>query len=191
MKKYWLFVCFLLLISELLSFQDPVTLDEITSEIAKEIQIGQPIFLDINCGEWNSELTQKLSNLLLAKGADLRYNLQETASAQSSPEAENIPNLMALGLDNALLVQIKLNIVWQETVKSSFFSYRTERYPVHIFDIRQIQLPAQQVLKITTHNLPRPNPDNSGMGSWHFRWFEPLVAGAAIGSLVFLLWNFD
>ena len=191
MKKYWLSVCFLLLISELLSLQDPLPLNKITSEIATEIQIGQPIFLDINCGEWNPVLTQKLSAELLEKGADLRYNLSETKIAQAYTEDEKVPNFLIPGLEKALLVQINLNIVWQETVKSSFFSYRTERYPVHIFEIRQIQLPAQQILKISTYSLPRPNPDSSGTGSLHFRWFEPLVAGAAIGSLIFLLWNFD
>ena len=191
MKKYWLSVCFLLLISELLSLQDPLPLNKITSEIATEIQIGQPIFLDINCGEWNPVLTQKLSAELLEKGADLRYNLSETKIDQAYTEDEKVPNFLIPGLEKALLVQINLNIVWQETVKSSFFSYRTERYPVHIFEIRQIQLPAQQILKISTYSLPLPNPDSSGTGSLHFRWFEPLVASAAIGSLIFLLWNFD
>jgi len=191
MNKYWLLVCFLLLISELLSFQDPITLGQIISEIATEIQIGQPIFLDINCGEWNPVLTQKLSAELLEKGADLRYNLSDTKIAQAYTEDEKVPDFSIPGLEKALLVQINLNIVWQETVKSSFFSYRTERYPVHIFEIRQIQLPAQQILKISTYSLPLPNPDSSGTGSLHFRWFEPLVASAAIGSLIFLLWNFD
>jgi len=121
----------------------------------------------------------------------LRYNLSDTKIAQAYPEDEKVPDFSIPGLEKALLVQINLNIVWQETVKSSFFSYRTERYPVHIFEIRQIQLPAQQILKISTYSLPRPNPDSSGTGSLHFRWFEPLVAGAAIGSLIFLLWNFD
>ncbi|MGB3939860.1 MAG: hypothetical protein WBK79_08675, partial [Candidatus Cloacimonas acidaminovorans] len=74
MKKYLLPVCFLLLISKLLSFQETLTLDQIITEIATEIQTGQPIFLDINCGEWNPVLTQKLSTNLLEKGADLRYN---------------------------------------------------------------------------------------------------------------------
>jgi len=191
MKKYLLPVCFLLLISKLLSFQETLTLDQIITEIATEIQTGQPIFLDINCGEWNPVLTQKLSTNLLEKGADLRYNLSETKTDISSLEEKKVPDLSVLGLEKALLVQINLNIAWQETVKSSFFSYRTERYPVHIFEIRQIQLPTQQILKISTHNLPRPNPDVSGTSSFHFRWFEPLVAGAAIGSLIFLLWNFD
>jgi len=141
MKKYLLPVCFLLLISKLLSFQETLTLDQIITEIATEIQTGQPIFLDINCGEWNPVLTQKLSTNLLEKGADLRYNLSETNAGISSPEEKKVPDLSVLGLEKALLVQINLNIAWQETVKSSFFSYRTERYPVHIFEIRQIQLP--------------------------------------------------
>lgn len=191
MFKYLLPFWVLLLSANLLSSQELSALDKIAQNIATEITIGQPLFLDINCGDWNPVLTEKISSLLIEAGADLRYNISETGDLFFSVEEGKAINLSSYGITNALLIQVNMNIIWQEETHSSFFSYRTQRYPVYIFEIRQIELPSLQVKKISTCNLPLPEQKNSGASSLHKRWFEPIVAGAAIGSLVFLLWNFD
>ncbi|MDD4310333.1 MAG: hypothetical protein PHO32_08135, partial [Candidatus Cloacimonetes bacterium] len=76
-------------------------------------------------------------------------------------------------------------------VQKNFFSYRSERQPVYSFETRQIQLPEQRLLKISAYDFVRPNSPETVASRMQFRWFEPLVAGAAIGSMIFLLWNFD
>jgi len=191
MPKYLLPCCVLLLFANFLLSQESLTLENIASNIASEIQTGQPIFLDINCGEWNPVLTEKLSSKLLEAGADLRYNLSDGKGAFSFPDEGKAIDLSAFGVNEALLIQVNLNILWKEETKSSFFSYRTHRYPVHIFETRQIALPSQQLRKISTYSLPLPENSVSGNSYLRKRWFEPIVAGAAIGSLVFLLWNYD
>ncbi|HNV93158.1 MAG TPA: hypothetical protein P5518_05870 [Candidatus Cloacimonas sp.] len=191
MPKYLLPLCFFVLCANFLLSQESLALDSIATSIAEEIQIGQPIFLDINCGDWNPVLTEKLSSKLLEAGADLRYNLSDGKGAITFTEEGKAIDLSAFGLSEALLIQVNLNILWKEESKSSFFSYKTQRYPVHIFETRQIELPSQQLKKISTYSLPLPENKTSGTSSLHRHWFEPIVAGAAIGSLVFLLWNFD
>ena len=169
--------------------------ETIAAAIAKEIQTDQPIFVDIHAGEWTAALAQNLYRLLIAKGADVRTQSQNQLDPASAfPPLDEEPGTLKLAeynLGSAVLVQVNLNIKWQEEVNKSFFSYRSERRPVYSFETKQIKLPEQRLLKVSAYDFFRPNSPETQVSSLRLRWFEPLVAGAAIASMIFLLWNFD
>jgi hypothetical protein len=142
--------------------------------------------------DWTSALTQELSALLIQRKLDLRI-ARENRVPDFGSEAEEAQSfqLQDYGLDSALLVQVKLNLKWQEQVQRNFFSYRRDRLPVYSFETMQILLPEQRLLKLSSYDFSRPQAREAEASNLRMRWFEPLIAGAAIGSMIFLLWNFD
>jgi hypothetical protein len=160
--------------------------------ISTEIQTGQPVFLELNCGEWTPSLSQHLISQLLARNEDVRVDFSgpDAELAESDSGSSRIKP-SDYGLATALLVQVNLNLKWQEKVSRNFFSYRSVRQPVYSFEIRQIMLPEQKIIKISNYDFSRPNADEQETPQLRMRWFEPLVAGAAIASMIFLLWNFN
>lgn len=160
--------------------------------ISTEIQTGQPVFLDLKCGEWTPALSQHLVSQLLARNEDVRINFSDLEGdlAESEVGLSRI-KLSDYGLSQALLVQVNLNLKWQEEVQRNFFSYRSTRKPVYSFEISQIKLPEQKIIKVSNYDYRRPSNPDEEVSRLRMRWFEPLVAGAAIGSMIFLLWNFN
>lgn len=193
MYKILLPVCIFLCFSfALAAVQASHEAETIASAIASEIQTGQPVFLDIRCGDWTPSVTQHLTNSLLNKNIDVRTELSsDYTQTPDTQELESSIKLSDYGLSSALLVQVNLNIKWEDVVQRKFFSYNSERRPVYSFETRQILLPAMQISKISTYDFSRPNASDSQDSRLRFRWFEPLVASAAIASMIFLLWNFD
>ncbi len=168
--------------------------EQIASAIAKEIQTGEPIFLDLRTGEWTPALNQNLAKLLITQGADLRDNPSiQTAELQTQAVTDTLMpiNLKGYGISSALMVQVNLSVKWEEKVEKNFFSYRSSRHPVYIFETRQIHLPDQRILKISSYELDRKDTTETEASRLRLRWFEPIVAATAIGSMVFLLWNFN
>jgi len=185
----WLFGCLAFALSAVQTTHDA---EQIARAIAPEIQTGLPVFLDLQCGDWTTALSQQLTAQLLARGADLRIDLSSLATEVALPDsAASGIRLSDYGLDSALLVQVSLNLKWQEVVQRNFFSYRSERHPIYSFETRQIQLPEQKILKISSYDFDPPKAAEKDRPQLRMRWFEPLVAAAAIGSMIFLLWNFD
>ncbi len=176
----------------LLAIQATQEAKVIALAIADEIQTSQPVFLELDCGDWTSALTQELSALLIQRKLDLRI-ARENRVPDFGSEAEEAQSfqLQDYGLDSALLVQVKLNLKWQEQVQRNFFSYRRDRLPVYSFETMQILLPEQRLLKLSSYDFSRPQAREAEASNLRMRWFEPLIAGAAIGSMIFLLWNFD
>lgn len=160
--------------------------------IADEIQTGQPVFLDLNCGEWTPALSQHLVSQLIARNEDVRLQFSDQEAGISDTET-NLSQIKPsdYGLSQALLVQVNLNLKWRDEVQRNFFSYRSTRQPVYSFEISQIQLPQQKILKVSSYDFSRPKNPEEDLVRLRMRWFEPLVAGAAIGSMIFLLWNFN
>lgn len=158
--------------------------------LVDEIQTTEPVILQVDAGEWTSSLEQELLSRLLAKGMDVRMNAASSASPEPDSLA-NTPNLAAYGIDRALLLKIGLNLKWEQRSSTGFFSYHSQRVPVYSFTTSQISLPGWRIVKQTSYDFYRPNnqqTDNSGL---RLKWFEPLIASAAIVSLIFLLWNFN
>ncbi len=181
----WILLCYALPLSAVQATHEA---EIVAYAIAAEIQTGQPVFLNLQCGDWTPALMQQLTHILVNQNVDLRLDKSSTEDSEAS---NNMPNLTEYSLDSALLVQVNLNLKWQEKVQRNFFSYHSERSPVFSFETRQIQLPQQKVLKISTYDFIRPSSVDAEVSRLRLRWFEPLVAGAAIASMVFLLWNFD
>ncbi|MCK9309209.1 MAG: hypothetical protein PHH43_00960 [Candidatus Cloacimonetes bacterium] len=196
MFKYLLSVCIFLCLSlPAWCLKTAQEAEIIAKEIGKEIQTDEPIFIDLRAGEWTDPLIQDLSIILLNRGADLRDNPQTLQNPDYSLEvadngSEQI-NLKDYGIASAVLVQVNLNIKWQEKIEKSFFSYHNTRQPVYSFETKQIHLPEQRLIKISAFDFSRPDSPESEVSSLRLRWFEPLVAAAAIGSMIFLLWNYD
>ncbi|MDD2228872.1 MAG: hypothetical protein PHY48_05640 [Candidatus Cloacimonetes bacterium] len=196
MFKYLLSVCiFLCLCLPTWSIKAAKEAEIIASEIAKEIQTDEPIFLDLRAGEWTAPLIQDLSRILLSRGADLRDNPNALQIPEYSLElADNSLghiNLPDYGITNAVLVQVNLSVKWQEKIEKSFFSYHSTRQPVYSFETKQIHLPDLRLIKISAYDFSRLDSPDSEVSNLRLRWFEPLVAAAAIGSMIFLLWNYD
>lgn len=182
----WIFLCLWLPLLAVQAAQEAV---EIASAIAQEIQTGEPVFLELHTGEWTPALSQQLSMLLIERGTDLR-TANETDHSELEPAVGQI-NLANYGLESALLVQVELNVKWLEVVQRNFFSYRSERHPIYSFETKQILLPQQRLIKVSSYDFNRPNSPDTEISRLRLRWFEPLVASAAIASMIFLLWNFN
>jgi hypothetical protein len=195
MLKYLLPVCIFLCLSvPVWGLQAAHEAETIAAAIAEEIQTGEPIFLDLRTGEWTASLTQNLSKILLAREADLRDNpnsLQNPEFAMEiTEEGYKQINLKDYGINAAVLVQVNLNVKWQERIEKNFFSYRSTRHPIYSFETKQIHLPEQRLIKISAYDFSRTDSPEKEVSRLRLRWFEPLVATTAIGSMIFLLWNF-
>ncbi|MCD8480449.1 MAG: hypothetical protein LRZ88_09650 [Candidatus Cloacimonetes bacterium] len=164
--------------------------DDIANSIAEFIDTDLPVLLDIRCGEWTPALSQSLSRLLLAKGTDIR----ELGSAAHFDEHSQTPlsaTLAEYGLSGANLVQVELILKWQMIEHKSFFSYRTERKPIYSFVVKQLKLPEHQLTKVNTHDFSPAESRESSISAPRLRWFEPLIAGSALASIIFLLWTIE
>lgn len=196
MLKYLLPVCILFsLCIPVWGLQAAHEAETIAVAIAKEIQTGEPIFLDLRTGEWTTSLNQSLAQILLTRGADLRDNpnsLQNPEFAMdTTEEGFKQINLKEYSITSAVLVQVNLNVKWQERVEKNFFSYRSTRHPIYSFETKQIHLPDQRLIKVSSYDFSRADSPEREDSRLRLRWFEPLVAATAIGSMIFLLWNFD
>lgn len=163
--------------------------DSIAAEISSRIQTSEPLFLSVNAGEWTPFLQNSLSEKLLARGLDLRVPIGISPDATLDP-ADSL-DLSSYQLSTALLVQIGLNLKWEQHTQKSFFSYHNERRPVYSFEIKQLKLPEQRLISISEYDFIRDHAPETEVSRLRFRWFEPLVASAAIASMIILLWNFN
>lgn len=162
----------------------------VAQDIADAIALDQALFLDLRCGEFSPALSRNLSQLLLEQGADIRQSSAHSFYTEFDPESESI-SLDEYGLQQALLVQVQMNIKWVTKEHKSFLSYRTERKAVHSFEVKQVQLPGRQLIDIDSFDYLQPYSAESTMSAPHLRWFEPLIATTAIASIIFLLWTIE
>ncbi|MCB5265181.1 MAG: hypothetical protein PHT37_06645 [Candidatus Cloacimonetes bacterium] len=165
-------------------------LGAVARDIADAIALDQALFLDLRCGEFSPALSKNLSQLLLEQGADIRQSSAHSFYTEFDPESESI-SLDEYGLQQALLVQVQLNIKWVTKEHKSFLSYRTERKAVHSFEVKQVQLPGRQLIDIDSFEYMQPDSAENTVSAPHLRWFEPLIATTAIASIIFLLWTME
>ena len=165
-------------------------LGAVARDIADAIALDQALFLDLRCGEFSPALSKNLSQLLLERGADIRQSSAHSFYTEFDPESESI-SLDEYGLQQALLVQVQLNIKWVTKEHKSFLSYRTERKAVHSFEVKQVQLPGRQLIDIDSFEYMQPDSAENTVSAPHLRWFEPLIATTAIASIIFLLWTME
>ncbi len=145
--------------------------------IADLLTSGEIHVLDIRCGEWTPSLKRELSSELLKREFDLR----ETHSLESFlPENEK-----------GVLVQVDLNLDWQQVEEKNFFSYTTRRIPVSTFVVKQVSLPENRLLKLDSFEALLNYEPKQNSSAVRLRWFDPLIAISAVASIVFLLWTME
>jgi len=135
-------------------------------------------------------LSRSLSELLLEQNADIRETLTQSGYTDYGGDSEGIP-LSDYGLESALLVQVQMNIKWQNIEHKSFFSYRSERNLINSFVVKQVQLPQQRLIAIDNYDFPQKSAQDSVLSAPRLHWFEPLIATTAIASIIFLLWTIE
>lgn len=133
--------------------------------------------LDIRCGEWTPSLKRELSAELLKREFDVR----EPHSIESFLPAD----------ETGVLVQIDLNLDWQQVEEKSFFSYTTRRIPISTFVVKQISLPQNRLLKLDSFEVLLNSESKPNSSAVRLRWFDPLIAISAVASIVFLLWTME
>ena len=192
MKKYLLFVLALMLV-RLPAMQQRQQLAVVAADLAALVELEEPIFLELRTGEWTTALDAALRQELLSRGADIRESgvshSPVSVYTHTQDETSTAARLTALGLEQARLVQVTMDIVWLTVEHKSFLSYRQERKPVYNFTLRQISLPGGRLERIDSLSREIQSSVVGDRGSTRLRWFEPILASLALASMVFLLWN--
>lgn len=175
-------------------------MDKVSAEIAALINTDLPIFLEVRAGEWTSALTSGIKRLLLQKGADVRERrVQDHLPAASIEDEEPIDFLLEDDQDlidlapyllkTASLVSIDLDLQWQVVEHKSFLSYRSERKPMYVFNIKQVLLPQQKLQKVSTYTHHPISEQTPAYATTSIKWFEPMLVTAALASIIYLLWT--
>jgi hypothetical protein len=168
----------------------PALLDSLT--------FAAPALMDVRCGEWSPALDRELRKVLLERGVDVRetsLSLLEDNSAMLTPEQEpsNPVNsdllLQELKLAQAELLELTLEQSVETFEKRSFISYARYKRPVNRFILKQISLPGQKLVAMREYKLTG-DPEIENPGSLlAMKWYEPILAGAILSSLVYALWT--
>lgn len=169
----------------------PAEPDTISARIVALIDISQPVYLEVQAGDLTSTLDFKIRQLLIQKGADLReLNLQSwEAGLNPAEDSLNTPVPDISAPLTGQLVKISMELDWTTLEHRSFFSYRSERRPLYSFQIKQISLPLHRLQTIDNLSFVVPSIPSQGQSPANLRWFEPVLAITALGSLIYLLWN--
>lgn len=184
----------LLLCTALSARLSPTELNDVSLELASRVDLGAPIFLEVRAGEWSSAIETNLRRILLEKGADIRESganipLPALTTAEDADTPEPGIDLSPFQISSASLVQVQMELQWQVVEQKNFLSYRSIRQPLYVFNLKQIDLPTLQLRKITNYSIrPKFTPDSEYSVSG-IKWFEPMLATAALASIIYLLWT--
>lgn len=192
MIKTLLISLILMLATGLCANQNAFEVQAISSELIKSIDLSQAVFLEIRAGEYSSTLENELRLQLLKLGADIReYKLRvgNGLNETSDESYDKQYTLSSYNLSRAHLIQINMDINWQLVEKKRIFSYQSSRVPVYSFEIKTIQLPEYKLLALSNYKHIGKNKLGFESGNHHLRWFDPIIATAALGSLIYLLWT--
>ncbi len=164
----------------------------ISERIVELIDLSRPLVLDIQAGDLTPRLDFLIRGLLLQRGADLRESDPFSETHFYAPEADSLPKEpLPQALQNLNLVSVSMELGGITIENKSFLSYRSSRHPLYTFQVKQIQLPAYQLLAIEELSF---TDQSSGSGSSPLaglKWFEPVLATTALASLIYLLWTIE
>ncbi len=164
----------------------------ISERIVELIDVSRPLLLDIQAGDLTPRLDFLIRGLLLAKGADLREADPLAGSAYSaSGDSLAWADLAPYALQNLNLVSIGLELGGTTVEHKSFLSYRSERYPLYTFQVKQIRLPGHKLTSIDELAFTGTDRKNGGPSLSSLKWFEPVLATTALASLIYLLWTIE
>lgn len=169
----------------------PAVPDTISARIVELIGISDPIYLDVQAGDLTSALDFKIRQQLIHKGADLReVNLQSLdANLNAAADSLTRPQPEYYALLSGLLVKVTMEIGWTTLEHRSFLSFRSERRPLYSFQIKQIGLPLNKLQTIDNLSFVDQSTKAEGQSPANLRWFEPVLAITALGSIIYLLWT--
>lgn len=193
-KSLWL-CCLLLIISinMLCALSSGPAVREASRSIVQTIDTGEPIFIEIRAGQFSSVLANEVKKQLLEKGADLREaELDYSMTAQDSLEEYDFSQARALtqlGLKQARLVLVEMELDWKTIEERGFLSYSSTRIPLYLFNIKQIALPSGQLLKLDSFSQEAETSTDNQKTAKGITWFEPMLITAALASIIYLLWT--
>jgi len=192
MRSILLIVLICIISSHLLAEKSAEMISRVGLDIASLVNTDKPLFLDIRTGEFSPTLERELKTHFLKRKMDLREMqsaINRIEDIDSLSLAVNTLDIRNYGLTSAMLLQVDLDITWQQTEQRKLFSYQSFRVPVYVFDIKLISLPEYRLTAIYSSSHKAEDIPNSYSGVSRLKWFEPFFATAALGSLVFLLWT--
>lgn len=193
-KSLWL-CCLLLIISinMLCALSSGPAVREASRSIVQTIDTGEPIFIEIRAGQFSSVLANEVKKQLLEKGADLREaELDYSMTAQDSLEEYDFSQARALtqlGLKQARLILVEMELDWKTIEERGFLSYSSTRIPLYLFNIKQIALPSGQLLKLDSFSQEAETSTDNQKTAKGITWFEPMLITAALASIIYLLWT--
>ncbi len=166
---------------------------EASRSIVQTIDTGEPIFIEIRAGQFSSVLANEVKKQLLEKGADLREaELDYSMTAQDSLEEYDFSQARALtqlGLKQARLILVEMELDWKTVEERGFLSYSSTRIPLYLFNIKQIALPSGQLLKLDSFSQEAETSTDNQKTAKGITWFEPMLITAALASIIYLLWT--
>jgi len=171
---------------------------EVLMALTDSLDFDSPVILDIRCGEWTPAMDRELRKILLDRKTDLR----EISFGLIKDGNDYLPLAMEsdFGINGAMLLQMLkleraeyLEISLEQSLvtgeKRNLISYSRYRMPVYNFVLKQISLPEQQLLSIKEYKLNgTPEVENPG-SLLAMKWYEPILASAVLGSLIYMLWT--
>ncbi len=168
--------------------------DLISSQIVDLISTSAPILLDIQAGDLTSDLEIKIRQLLLQKSADvLEYGSERDSRFYYFTDEDTLalPNLDYFAVNSAQLVRISLDLGGTTIERKGFLSYHSERYPLYTFQIKQISLPQNKLLRIDSLSFVDKSRQPEERVLTNSKWFEPVLASTALATLIYLLWTIE
>ncbi|MBM4403701.1 MAG: hypothetical protein FJ042_04870 [Candidatus Cloacimonetes bacterium] len=172
-------------------------IEEVTEGLLPYIDTTLPVVIEITAGDWTIPLQTELRARLLELGTDIR-EVDESIQIPENLWDDQIPEqvlllskLSALGLSEVIVVQIRLDLQWQIREQRKFFSYKRERLPLYSFHIKCMQLPDFRLLRIGTYTVVGKSNPIDRTQQYRLKWFEPVIATVAIGSIIYLLWTIE
>jgi len=171
---------------------------EVIDSLTDAIVLQKPVVLDVRCGEWTPALERELRRILLSRQVDLReisFGLIKDSSEflplamESDFGINGTMLLQMLNLQAADYLELSLEQAVETKEKKGFLSYTRYKVPVYRFILKQIALPEQRLVSLQEYKLSgNPEADNPG-SLLTLKWYEPVLAGAVLGSLVYMLWT--
>lgn len=168
------------------------------AQLIDSLVISDPVILDIRCGEWTPILERELRKTLLQRQADVR----EVSFGLLKDSQEFLPLAMETdyGLDGTALLQMfkltradYLELTLEQSVetgeKRNLFSYSRYSRPVYRFVLKQISLPEQKLTALREYRIYGETELENPGSLLAMKWYEPIVAGAVLGSLIYMLWT--
>lgn len=170
----------------------------ILADLCDSLEFTNPVFLDIRCGEWTPVLEREIRKKLLSRQVDLRElniglikdNNDFLPLAMETDWGVNGEMLLQmLQLSKADLLELSMEQSVEKGEKRRLFSYARYQTPVYRFVLKQIELPGQKLVSIKEYKLDgKPEIENPG-SLLAMKWYEPILASAILGSLVYMLWT--